>query len=464
MRDRFFRSLCLPVALFLCGPAFSATLQSKPSIAPTSNGAKVSYDGGGTAYPSSRTYSRSGDTGLVIDAITGEILSKPVTLSSSRGAGMDKMIPAARMAGKALKYVQLAQTAADLYSILKDAGFDKDPATDGVLYDPGQDQTQGVKYTDKNGTNCGSSGSLNEVLTCSANAACASDVKQGYKSCTWVEKSRSLSGTLWTVTVQKHDLKSDGTGYYINTSLYFLQETTLICPQYSLAPLTKILGSGLCHSDNRLPADDSLIETAIRAEPTVTPDRLIKALDTAGQDVSLSSPSLSGPSSIPSSTKTTTNPDGTTTTTITVNNLTYQGDTVTISNTTTTTTNPDGSTTTTTDDQAKSQCEINPAAAGCGGSPAPAGTLYAKKDRTFQSVLTAGRDAILATPLGSAMGNFFTIAGGGSCPIWTWNIGYIKAVVVVDEFCTDWAISAYAVIKGAVLIIFAWVAFRWAVL
>jgi hypothetical protein len=32
------------------------------------------------------------------------------------------------------------------------------------------------------------------------------------------------------------------------------------------------------------------------------------------------------------------------------------------------------------------------------------------------------------------MGNFFTIAGGGSCPIWTWDIPYIKAVVVVDEF------------------------------
>ena len=199
-----------------------------------------------------------------------------------------------------------------------------------------------------------------------------------------------------------------------------------------------------------------------------------KVLQLGGNLTGASDRTMTGPASITGTpvTSTTTNPDGTTTTTTTTptTNYTYNGPSIswTVTNTTTTQTcTGQGScstTTTTTDNQQKGECEINPAAAGCGGDPASAGSLYTKKDRTFQSVLTAGRDAILGTPLGSAMGNFFTIAGGGSCPIWTWNIGYIKAVVVVDEFCTDWAISAYAVIKGAVLIIFAWVAFRWAVL
>lgn len=403
------------LSLALFGALFSfvvhaGQLQNKPGVVPLSNGARVDYSGAGTAYPSSRTYGASGDTGLVIDAITGEVVGHPVTLSSKRGAGMDKLIPAARFAGKALKYVQLAQTAADLYSILKDSGFDKDPATDGVLYDPGQSQTQGVQYKDQNGTGCGSAGSLSEVLTCSADKGCVDDVKSGFKSCTWSEKSRVLNGTQWTVNITKRDVKSDGSGYTVSQSLYFLQETTLICPQYSLAPLAKILGSGLCHSDIRLPADDSLIETAIRAEPTATPDRLIKALDLAGQDVALSSPSLSGPSSVPASTKTTTNPDGTTTTTVTVNNLTYQGDTVTVTNTTTTTTNPDGTTTTTNEDN--------------GGSPSDSQMpavpkLYEQKyPDGVKGVWDSYSTAIGQIPLIAWVKSLSPSFGDGGCPVW----------------------------------------------
>lgn len=199
-----------------------------------------------------------------------------------------------------------------------------------------------------------------------------------------------------------------------------------------------------------------------------------RILDKGGSLKGASDRTLDGPRSVTGDpvTSTTVNPDGSTVTTTTTPTTTYNYSGPSVTWTTTNVTNVQTCTgagscstsTTSTDNQQKGVCETNPAAAGCGGDPASSGSLYAKKDRTFQSVLTAGRDAILATPLGSAMGGFFTIAGGGTCPIWTWNIPYIKAVVVVDEFCSDWALSAYAVIKGAVLIIFAWVAFRWAVL
>lgn len=170
-----------------------------------------------------------------------------------------------------------------------------------------------------------------------------------------------------------------------------------------------------------------------------------------------------------SSTQTTNNPDGSTTTTETTTKTDSNGKQTTT--TTSTTTNPDGSKTTTStttgpgmeqdeDDAEETECQKNPSGKDCGGAPAEVGELRTKGTKTFGQVLTAQKNALLATPVGSAVGGFFNVSAGGSCPSWTWNIPYINAAVAVDMFCTTWAATMLLIIKGVLLVVAAWYSFR----
>ena len=102
-------------------------------------------------------------------------------------------------------------------------------------------------------------------------------------------------------------------------------------------------------------------------------------------------------------------------------------------------------------------------AAGCGGTPGEIGELYAKKDRTFSSVMAEHRDTFMGSPFGSAVGGFFNVGGSGSCPLISGSIPWLNVTMTFDALCSSWALSALAVLKGALLIAAAFFAFRIAV-
>lgn len=175
----------------------------------------------------------------------------------------------------------------------------------------------------------------------------------------------------------------------------------------------------------------------------------------------------------------TTNPDGSKTTTETTTKVDDKGHKeVTVVRTTVA---PDGSVSTETETtgtknpnapdkggdgeegEEKGECEKNPSAAGCGGEAAPVGELYAPKDKTLSGVLGGARDAFASSPVGSAASNFFSVSGTAACPIWTGTIPYIEAELRIDQFCTPFAAAALAMLKGVILLLASFFAFRIAV-
>lgn len=192
-----------------------------------------------------------------------------------------------------------------------------------------------------------------------------------------------------------------------------------------------------------------------------------------GGDGSSPTPDIGTKATTDTSKTSTTNPDGSKTETETTTKTDGNGNKqVTV---TTTTTKPDGSTvsnTTTTNplpdsgngqDQQKSQCEQNSSSAGCGGDPAAIGQLYAQQDKTMSGVLTGYRDQFMGSPIGSAVGNFFVVSVSGSCPQWSAHIPFIKADVLIDQFCSQFASNALAILKACILVAASFFAFRIAV-
>lgn len=182
-----------------------------------------------------------------------------------------------------------------------------------------------------------------------------------------------------------------------------------------------------------------------------------------------------------------TNPDGSVTETEVRTRVDAQGNKEVT--TTTTTTHPDGSQTTSktvenplpgsplsgdgnggTDanksdgtEGEKGECEKNPSASGCGGEAAGVSSLYSAKDNTMSSVLAKHRDTFMSSPMGSAAGSFFVVSGGGGCPSFNRRIPFINADVSIDQFCTPFAAEALAIFKGALLLCCSFFAFRVAV-
>lgn len=171
----------------------------------------------------------------------------------------------------------------------------------------------------------------------------------------------------------------------------------------------------------------------------------------------------------------TTNPDGSTTTTETTTKTDKNGNTE--KTVVRTTTRPDGSVTTDKEvqnplppatgepgkDEEKTKCELNSSDAGCGGDPAGIGSLYTAKDKTMSGVLTGHTNAIKASAFGSAVGGFFSVSGGGSCPTFSQPLAYFKTTITIDQFCSPFATTALALFKTALLLVASFFAFRVAV-
>lgn len=193
----------------------------------------------------------------------------------------------------------------------------------------------------------------------------------------------------------------------------------------------------------------------------------------------------SGPSSIqgPKSTTTTTNKnsDGTvssgTTTKDTKFDMKYDatGATATPATTTTTTDGKGGESTSTDkeDDDSNSGTApkdedketASPCTTNCDG-PAYK-DLYTKTDVTKEGVLDTYAAKVKALPIMSAVGNFFTVNGGGSCPVWsgTIDIGWGQSVTLSNDFaCQPWFTALSPAFHAVLMLVAAWLAFRVSIL
>lgn len=108
-------------------------------------------------------------------------------------------------------------------------------------------------------------------------------------------------------------------------------------------------------------------------------------------------------------------------------------------------------------------CQENSSAEGCGGEGAEIGELYGKKGKTVQQVLNKAKDDLRASSLGTSVGGFFNVSAGGSCPTSSGNIPLLNATFTFDAFCTPLAANMFAVIRGVLLMLAAWMAFRIAI-
>jgi hypothetical protein len=178
--------------------------------------------------------------------------------------------------------------------------------------------------------------------------------------------------------------------------------------------------------------------------------------------------SLSGPSSVPgpstTSTGTYTRPDGTTGTTGTTNNtnynITYGNNYYNYTSTTTTTTSKDGVTTETNtstdagspaveekpDKQDEEEEQPSPCiGSGCDG-PAYA-DLYEPTDETKEQHIDGYLSRIGSIPIFQAVTGLFDVQVGGSCPVWEVHqampiLGYNFSINLVFDFlCLPWIVS-----------------------
>lgn len=117
--------------------------------------------------------------------------------------------------------------------------------------------------------------------------------------------------------------------------------------------------------------------------------------------------------------------------------------------------------------QQQDKCQQNSSAEGCGGSPKDVGgsTLYTAKDKTAASVLSGAKDTIMGSGIGSAMGGFFAVAGGGSCTGIHGTVTVFDRAMSLDSdvFCSSFAANAFLLIRAVILVLAAWWAFRIAV-
>lgn len=116
------------------------------------------------------------------------------------------------------------------------------------------------------------------------------------------------------------------------------------------------------------------------------------------------------------------------------------------------------------------ECVENPDACKEGGGDFGAGApdgaeLFGRDEaKTFAAVLTKFRQDMGQTAFGQAAAGYFDVSGGGSCPVWSSTIPFIDTTITIDYFCDPAVADMLAVMKGALLVVFGFVAFRFAVL
>lgn len=108
-------------------------------------------------------------------------------------------------------------------------------------------------------------------------------------------------------------------------------------------------------------------------------------------------------------------------------------------------------------------CQQNASAEGCGGEGAGIGDLYQKKEKTVEQVLTKAANDLKQSPLGSSVSGFFNVSGGGSCPTASGVIPFLDKTITIDVWCSQFAAAILAIVRGVVLMLAAWMAFRIAI-
>lgn len=191
-------------------------------------------------------------------------------------------------------------------------------------------------------------------------------------------------------------------------------------------------------------------ETTPRDTTTTTRAPTVTAPDGTRTDVTTSTRTLVDGRQVTTTTTTVTAPDGAVTTT---------------SQTTGSGLGASGADTGSTDDEGpQDPCEANSSAAGCGGTPGPIGELYEdNRDDTLTDVISGHRDALIASPMGTAVTNFFTFNVSGSCPTWVLNIDYFSRSYDFDFLCTESVQNIVDIMRICILITGAFFAFRVAI-
>ena len=94
----------------------------------------------------------------------------------------------------------------------------------------------------------------------------------------------------------------------------------------------------------------------------------------------------------------------------------------------------------------------------CDG-PGGGGSLYAKKDQTFDKVFATFRTSVSGAPALTAANAFFTVnVSSGACPSWSFAIDYLRISVDVGQFfCNSGSsemmrVAGYALLLGAAFI------------
>ena len=113
-------------------------------------------------------------------------------------------------------------------------------------------------------------------------------------------------------------------------------------------------------------------------------------------------------------------------------------------------------------DKEKGKCEKNSSDEGCGGAAANVDgkTFYTAKEKTFSGVLSKASTDLRGSGIGGAFTGFFNVASGGACPVSNWHIPYINADLTFDFMCQPFALDAMLIIKGVLLVIASFMAFR----
>lgn len=121
------------------------------------------------------------------------------------------------------------------------------------------------------------------------------------------------------------------------------------------------------------------------------------------------------------------------------------------------------------DDRLK-ECVENPEACEDGGGQFGAGApdsseLFRRDDQvSFAGKLSKFRQDMSVTEVGQAVSGYFAVAAGGSCPTWSADIPFVQTTITIDYWCRPEMAAGMAVMKGAVLVAFGFLAFRFAVL
>ena len=82
----------------------------------------------------------------------------------------------------------------------------------------------------------------------------------------------------------------------------------------------------------------------------------------------------------------------------------------------------------------------------------------------MHDVLDNFKSSTQSTPVGSAMSGFFTVSLQGTCPVWSFHVPYLEADATIDTLCTNVGQTILFAIKGVLLVVAGFVAFKVAAL